>query len=44
MKAYEKPTVELVTVNERDLITCSFGNLPELDDEGTSTPPQGFVW
>ncbi len=34
MKRYENPTVEVLTLDTTDLITTSFGNLPELDGEG----------
>ncbi len=44
MKKYENPTLEVVEFEKSDLITCSFGNLPELDGEGTETPVVGFNW
>ena len=44
MKRYENPTVEVLTLDTTDLITTSFGNLPELDGEGTDTPIKGFGW
>ena len=44
MKRYENPTVEVLTLDATDLITTSFGNLPELDGEGTDTPIKGFGW
>ena len=44
MKKYEIPTVEVLTLDTADIITTSFGNLPELDGEGTDTPIKGFEW
>ena len=44
MKRYENPTVEVLTLDTADLITTSFGNLPELDGEGTDTPVANFAW
>ena len=44
MKIYETPTAEVLTLDTRDLITTSFGNLPEVDGEGTDTPVADFAW
>ena len=44
MKKYEIPTVEVLPLDTADIITTSFGNLPELDGEGTDTPIKGFGW
>ena len=44
MKRYEIPTAEVLTLDTADIITTSFGNLPELDSEGTETPIKGFGW
>ena len=44
MKKYESPNLEVTTLDRSDLITCSFGNLPELDGSGTDTPVTGFNW
>ena len=44
MKKYENPTLRVVEFEKSDLITCSFGNLPEPDGEGTETPVVGFNW
>ena len=44
MKKYEIPTAEVLTINTADIITTSFGNLPELDGEGTDTPITNFAW
>ena len=44
MKKYENPMIDVVELSESDLITCSFDNLPELDDGGTDTPIKGFNW
>ena len=44
MKKYETPTATLLPISSTDLITCSFGNLPELDGNGTDTPVGGFNW
>ena len=44
MKKYEIPTAEVLTLDTADIITTSFGNLPELDSEGTETPIKGFGW
>ena len=44
MKKYEIPTAEVLTLDIADIITTSFGSLPELDSEGTDTPIKGFGW
>lgn len=44
MKRYEIPTAEVLTLDTADIITTSFGNLPELDSEGTDTPITNFAW
>ena len=44
MKRYETPTAEVLTLDTADLITTSFGNLPEVDGEGTDTPVADFAW
>ena len=44
MKKYEIPTAEVLTLDTADIITTSFGNLPELDSEGTDTPVADFAW
>lgn len=44
MKKYEIPTAEVLTLDTADIITTSFGNLPELDGEGTDTPITNFAW
>ena len=44
MKRYEIPAAEVLTLDATDLITTSFGNLPELDGEGTDTPVADFAW
>ena len=44
MKRYEIPTAEVLTLDTADIITTSFGNLPEIDGEGTDTPITNFAW
>ena len=44
MKRYEAPGIEITRLDVTDLITCSFGNLPELDGEGTDTPITYSEW
>ena len=44
MKIYETPNAELLTLDTTDIITTSYGNLPEVDDEGTETPIKEFNW
>lgn len=44
MKKYENPTIDVIELSESDLITTSFGNLPELDGDGTDTPIKGWGW
>ena len=44
MKTYENPTFEVLTLDTADIITTSFGNLPDLDGNGTDTPIKGFEW
>ena len=44
MKRYEEPGSEIITLDRSDLITTSFGNLPELDGNGTDTPTVGWGW
>ena len=38
MKKYENPILELASLDRNDIVACSFGNLPELDGNGTDTP------
>ncbi len=44
MKTYENPTLEVLALDTADIITTSFGNLPELDGDGTDTPIKGWGW
>ncbi|MBQ9084228.1 MAG: hypothetical protein IJY24_01090 [Clostridia bacterium] len=44
MKKYEAPVLVLLAIEERDVITCSFGNLEDLPLGGTNTPNIGFGW
>ena len=38
MKTYTSPSMELILLSLRDTVTCSYGDLEELPEEGTELP------
>ena len=44
MKIYNTPSIEVIKLQSCDVLTVSFGDLPEVSGQGTESPIFSFEW